>query len=67
MIYLVMKKGLAYRESHKILCEAFGSIALGKSTVSKLPRVFEFGRSHFDRWYPFKPTVVAVAPPLSNN
>ena len=35
MIYYDLKRGLTYHESHKNLCEAFGSIAPGKSAVSK--------------------------------
>ena len=35
MIYFDLKRGLTYHESHKNLCEAFGSIAPGKSIVSK--------------------------------
>ena len=48
MIYYDLKRGLTYHQSHKTLCEAFGSIALGKSTVSKWFRKFGFGRSHFN-------------------
>ena len=47
MIYYHLKRGLTYLESHKNLCEAFGSIAPGKSTVSKWFWEFGFGRSHF--------------------
>ena len=48
MIYYYLKRGLTYHESHKNLCEAFGSIAQGKSTVSKRFWEFGFGRSHFN-------------------
>ena len=48
MIYYEPKRGLIYHKSHKNLCETFGSIAPGKSTVSKWFREFEFGRSHFN-------------------
>ena len=47
MIYYDLKRGLTY-ESHENLREAFGSIAPGKSTVSKWLREFRFGRSHFN-------------------
>ena len=48
MIHYYLKRGLTYHESHKNLCEAFGSIAPGKSTVSKWFQEFGFGRSHFN-------------------
>ena len=48
IIYYDQKRGLIYHESHKNLCEAFGPIAPGKSTVSKWFREFGFGRSHFN-------------------
>ena len=48
MIYYDLKRDLTYHESHKNLCEAFGFIAPGKSTVSKWFQEFGFGRSHFN-------------------
>ena len=48
MIYYDLKRGLTCHESHKNLCEAFGSIAPGKSTVSKGFRESGFGGSHFN-------------------
>ena len=47
MIFYDLKRGLTFHESHKNLCEAFGSIAPAKSTVSKWFREFGFGRGHF--------------------
>ena len=44
MIYYDMKRGLAYTESHKNLCAAFGVNAPGKSTVYKWFKNFSFGR-----------------------
>ena len=44
MIFNDFNRGLSYQESYKNLCEAFGSCAPGKSTVSKWFREFEFGR-----------------------
>ena len=35
MIYYDPERGITYHESHKNLCEAFESIAQGKSTVIK--------------------------------
>ena len=43
MIYYDLKRGLTYYESHTNLCEAFWSIASGKSTVSKWFREFGCG------------------------
>ena len=48
MINYDLKRGLTYHETHKNLREAFGSIALGKSIVSKWFLEFGFGRSHFN-------------------
>ena len=48
MIYCDLKGGLTYQESHKNLCEAFGSIAAGKSTVSNWFRGSGLGRSYFN-------------------
>ena len=48
MIYYDAKRGLTYHESHKNLCEACGSIAPGKSTVSKWFRESGLSRSHFN-------------------
>ena len=49
-IYYDLKRGLTYHASHKKknLCEAFGCIAPGKSTVSKGIGESGFGRSHFN-------------------
>ena len=46
MIYYDLKRDLTYHESHKNLCEALGSIAPGKTTVSKWFPEFGVGRSH---------------------
>ena len=35
IMYYDLKRGLTYHESHENLCDVFGSIAPGKSTVSK--------------------------------
>ena len=48
MICYDLKRGLTYHESPQKLREVFGSIAPGKSTVSKWFPEFEFGRSHFN-------------------
>ena len=48
MIYYNLKRDLTDHESHKNSCEAFGSIAPGKSTVSNWFREFWFGTSHFN-------------------
>ena len=48
IIYFDLKRGLTYRDSHKNLCEAFGSIDPGISTVSKWFRELRFGRSRFN-------------------
>ena len=48
MSYYDLKRDLNYSESHKNFSEAFGSIAPGKSTVSKWFREFGFVRSHFN-------------------
>ena len=48
VIYYDLKRGLTYYESHKNLCEAFGSIAPGKSIVREWFWEFGFGRSHFN-------------------
>ena len=62
MIYYDLKKGLTYHEFHQNLCEAFGSIIQGKSTVSKWLREFGFGRrSHFNDDNRCGPPVSAAA------
>ena len=48
MIFYDLKRGLTYHESYKNLCEAFGSIVPGKSTVSKWFRESGLGASRFN-------------------
>ena len=63
MIYYDLKRGLTYQELNKNLCEAFGSIAPGKPTVSKWFQEFGFGKSHFNDNHCGRPVSAARMPP----
>ena len=46
MVFYDLKRGLSFDKSYETLATVFGSIAPGKSTVSRWYREFGFGRQH---------------------